>query len=253
MNKNKTNLAPGFFTADQIVRMRMSTGTTAIDELLDGGLESGLTHLFYGQRSLHDDLLKMAVHAQKPVAQGGIGSPTIIIDSANMLKIERLTDFAFDFELEPEIVMNNIYITRAFNSSQTYDLVMNQLESFFERVPARLLLITGFPDLYLKEGITGEAAQELTHMATRLMTLTLKKGIFTAISAPVSETLKNTPAGGKALASCAQVHVFVEEFKSYFRYTLAKHPNLQVRHTSRPKPVMFGTTLPLSHFLKPEE
>ena len=253
MKETKPDLALGFFTADQLVRTRMSTGITAIDELQGGGLESGLTHLFYGQKSLHDDLLKMAVHAQIPAKRGGIGSPTIIIDSANMLKIEKLTDFAFDFELEPEEVMDNIYITRAFNSSQTYDLVMNQLENFFERVPARLLLVTGLPDLYIGEGITGEAAQQLTHMATRLMTLTLKRGLFTVISAPVSEVSKSTPAGGKALASCAQVHVHVEELRSYFKYTLGKHPNLQIRYTTRTKPVVFGTTLPLSHFLKPEE
>jgi len=253
MKKSKSDLVPGFFTADQVVRMRMSTGITAIDELLGGGLESGITHLFYGDRSLHNDLLKIATHAQIPEERGGLASPTIIIDSANIMKIEKITDYSFEFELEPEEVMDNIYITRAFNSSQTYDLIMNQLESFFERVPARFLLITGLPDLYIGEGMTGESAQQITHMATKLMTFTLKRGIFTIITAPESERAPQSPAGGKALASCAQVHVQVEEQKSYFRYTLAKHPNLPVRRTSRPKPVNFGTTLPLSHFLKPEE
>ncbi|MFW9977282.1 MAG: hypothetical protein ACFFEJ_04255 [Candidatus Thorarchaeota archaeon] len=253
MKKTKPNLVPGFFTADQVVRMRMSTGITAIDELLGGGLESGITHLFYGERSLHNDLLKIAVHAQVPEKRGGLASPTIIIDSANMLKIEKLTDYSFELELEPEEVMDNIYITRAFNSSQTYDVVMNQLESFFERVPARFLLVTGLPDLYIGEGMTGEAAQQITHMATRLMTFTLQKGLFTIISAPISEKSQYSPAGGKALASCSQIHVHVEEMKSYVRYTLAKHPNLPIRRTSRSKPVAFGTTLPLSHFLNPED
>jgi len=249
MEETKSDLAPGFFTADQLVRMRMSTGITAIDELLGGGLESGLVHLFYGSRTLHEDLLKMTVHTQLPESRGGLESPTIIIDSANMLKIEKLTDYSFDFELQPEEVMDNVYITRAFNSSQTYDLIMNQLEEFFARVPAKLMLVTGLPDLYIKEGMTGENAQHITHMATRLMAFTLQRGIFTIITAPCSDKNRNIPAGGKALSSCAQIHVKVEESKSYFRYTLAKHPNLPVRSTSRSKPVTFGTTLPLSHFL----
>lgn len=231
----------------------MKTGITAIDELLDGGLECGLTHLFYGAKGLHDDLLKMTVHTQVPEDKGGIGTPVIIIDSANMLKIEKMTDFAFEFELEPEEVMDNIYITRAFNSSQTYDLVMSQLDEFFQRVPARLLLVTGLPDLYIKEGMTGEGAQHLTHMATRLMTFTLQRELFTVISAPPADKNQNVPVGGKALASCAQVHVQVDEQKSYFRYTLAKHPNLPIRRTSRSKPVSFGTTLPLSHFIGSED
>ena len=249
MKEIRSDLAPGFFTADQVVRMRMSTGITAIDELLGGGLESGLVHLFYGSRTLHEDLLKMTVHTQLPESKGGLESPTIIIDSANMLKIEKLTDYSFDFELQPEEVMDNVYITRAFNSSQTYDLVMNQLEEFFARVPAKLMLVTGLPDLYIKEGMTGENAQHITHMATRLMAFTLQRGIFTIITAPCSDKNRNIPAGGKALSSCAQIHVKVEESKSYFRYTLAKHPNLPVRSTSRSKPITFGTTLPLSFFI----
>ncbi|MHA1907304.1 MAG: hypothetical protein ACW98Y_08415 [Candidatus Thorarchaeota archaeon] len=253
MRKNESDLMPGFFTADQVVRKKMSTGITSIDKLLDGGLESGLTHLFYGPKGLHNDLLKMAVHAQLPKDKGGIESPSIIIDSANMLKIEKLTDYSFEYGLEPEEVMDQIYITRAFNSSQTYDIVMNQLEDFFVRIPARLLLVTGLPDLYVSEGMTGEGAQEVTHMATRLMAFTLQRGLYTVISAPPSSRTSSFPAGGKALSSCAQVHVQVEESKSYFRYSLAKHPNLPIRRSSRTKPVTFGTTLPLSYFIGTEE
>ncbi len=253
MKKNESDLMPGFYTADQITRKKMATGITAIDSLLDGGLESGLTHLFYGPKELQNDLLKIAVFAQLPREKGGIESPTIIIDSANMLKIEKITDYSFEYGLEPEEVMDRIYITRAFNSSQTYDIVMNQLEEFFVRVPARLLMVTGLPDLYVSEGMTGEGAQELTHMATRLMTFTLQRGLYTVISAPPSPRNRSSPAGGKALTSCAQVHVQVEELKSYFRYGLAKHPNLPVRRSSRSKPVTFGTTLPLSYFLSSEE
>jgi RecA/RadA recombinase len=239
----------GFSTADRIRRRGISSGIVSIDKLLGGGLEMGLLHLFYGARSLNDDLLRFAVHAQLPEGKGGADSPTIVIDSANIIRIEKIRDHAFELELEPEDVMDKIYISRAFNSSQTYDLVMNQLESFFDRVHARLLIVAGLPDLYLSEGITGEGLQHLTHMATKLMTFTLQRGIATVISAPSFPRSPSRPAGGKALASCAQVHVFVEESKMYCKYTLSKHPQYPVRRTSRTKPVASGTTLPLSHFL----
>ena len=244
---------PGFHTADQMTRTRFRTGITAIDSLLGEGLEGGLMHLFYGDRILHNDLLKIAVQAQLPKVRNGIDSPSIIIDSANMIKIEKLTDYSFELGLEPEDVMDQIYISRAFNSSQTYDLIMNQLESFFERIPARLLFVTGLPNLFINEGITGEGQQQITHMITKLMTFTLSRGIFTIISAPSSERQRTFPAGGKALASCAQIHVHVEESKSYYKYTLAKHPQYPIRRTSRSKPVTFGTTLPLSMFLDSDD
>ncbi|MHA2118288.1 MAG: hypothetical protein ACW98J_05155 [Candidatus Thorarchaeota archaeon] len=253
MKGAESKIRPGFFTADMLERQRMSSGYVSIDKLLGGGIEMGLTHLFYGVRSLHDDLLRFAVQAQLPKDKGGADSPAIIIDSANIIKIERIREHAFELGIEPEDAMDRIYISRAFNASQTYDLVMNQLESFFDRVQARLLIVTGLPDLYISEGLTGEALQQLTHMATKLMTFTLQRGIATVISAPSSPKSPRTPAGGKALASCAQVHVHVEESKMYVKYTLSKHPQYPVRRASRTKPVASGTTLPLSHFLKNEE
>lgn len=242
----------GFRTADAIERRVFSSGVNSINSLLGGGLELGLVHLFYGERCLHDDLLYFAVQAQLPKEEGGLDSSTIIIDNANMVKIEKLTDYAFDLGLEPEITMDKIYISRAFNSSQTYDLIINQLESFFQRIPAKLLIVAGLPELYIAENVKGERLQELTHMATRLMAFTLQRGIATVVSASSSRN-KRSPAGGKALSSCAQAHIYVEESKAYVKYTLAKHPQYPVRRTSRAKSVDFGTTLPLSHFLNQEE
>lgn len=249
----KESIRPGFFTADQVRRVKISTGVNAIDNLLEGGIEAGLTHLFYGDRGLHNDFLRFAVKAQMPKDMGGTGAPVILIDSANMIKIEQITDMSYELELEPEEVMDRIYITRAFNSSQTYDLIMNQLDSFFSRVPSKVLLVTGLPNLYIEEGLTGEGLQQISHMVSNIMKFTLQRDLFTMISAPSSPKNRNAPAGGRSLASNSQVHIRVEESKSYVRYILAKHPQHPVRNVSRTIPKATGGTLPLSYFLGGEE
>ncbi len=246
-------MRPGFFTADQVERVKISIGVNAIDNLLEGGIEAGLTHLFYGDRGLHNDFLRFAVRSQMPKERGGTGAPVILIDSANMIKIERITEMAYELELEPEEVMDRIYITRAFNSSQTYDIIMNQMNSFFSRVPARVLLVTGLPNLYMEEGMTGEKLQQMSHMASNIMKFTLQRNLFTLVSAPASPKSKNVPAGGRSLASNSQVHIRVEESKSYVRYILAKHPQYPVRNVTKTIPKATGGTLPLSHFLRVEE
>ncbi|TFG32689.1 hypothetical protein EU527_09645 [Candidatus Thorarchaeota archaeon] len=250
MNEMKETLRHGFFTADMIERVKISTGTDAIDTLLEGGVEAGLTHLFYGDRSLHSDFLRFAVHAQMPEERGGTGSPVILIDSANIIKVEQLTDISYELELEPEEVMDRVYITRAFNSSQTYDLIMNQMDGFFRRVPAKVLLVTGLPNLYIEEGMSGENLQQISHMISKIMTFSLRRDTFTLVSAPSSQKNKNFPAGGRSLASNCQVHVHVEEANSYMRYTLAKHPQFPIRTVSRAMPKNIGGTLPLSYFFK---
>lgn len=246
-------LKPGFFTADMIQRSKAGTGNKPLDNLLGGGFESGLTHLFYGDRGLREDLMRFAVKAQMPVEKEGTGAPVIVIDSANMIRIDRLTDYCYDFELDPETVLDRIYITRAFNASQTYELVMNQMENFFRQVPARTLIVSGLPNLFLEEGLKNEGFREISHIAARVKNFTLQRNLISLVSAPASDRRSNIPAGGKTLASAAQVHIKVEERKSFMLYTLSKHPQYPVRVVKRTHTVPRDGTLPLSYFLGGDE
>ena len=81
---------PGFKTADKVQRTMCKTGIPTLDSLLDGGYEAGLVYLFYGHEQLQNDLLRSVVHAQLPLTRGGFSSPSIIIDSSNMVDIIKL-------------------------------------------------------------------------------------------------------------------------------------------------------------------
>ncbi|MHA1424316.1 MAG: hypothetical protein ACTSSD_19765 [Candidatus Thorarchaeota archaeon] len=242
-----------FQTADKMTKREiLQTGIKPLNSLLGGGLEMGLTYLFYGSRSIRECLHRIAVHAQLPADEGGMDIPTILIDNENMTSIETLTHWSFEFGLDPEIVMDNIFVSRAFNSSQTYDLVMHQLDSFFERVPARLLLLPGLADIYYGEGtVDAEGKQHLTHMAHRLMTFTLKHDIVTIITGSSSQRYRYNPAAGHGLKHSAQIHVYVEETKDRLVYNLIKLPQYPLRKEQEDKPnrKMMAATLPLSFFL----
>ncbi len=238
-----------FRTADQMTTTRVRTGNDRLDDLLDGGLETGLMHLFFGHRVLHQDVLRLMVHAQLPPEQGGLNTSVIVIDSANMMDLDAVTQLSYRAGLEPEEVYDRIFISRAFNSSQTYDLVMNQLDGFFARVPARVLVLTGLVGLYHKEGLTAEGMQQITHMANRVMAFTLERDIVTIITTGTTEGRYPKPMGGRTLPSCCQVHVFVEDGKMHTRYSLTKHPYRSYRKVSVQKMAKVTTTLPLSCFV----
>ncbi|MFW9960723.1 MAG: hypothetical protein ACFFDV_06890 [Candidatus Thorarchaeota archaeon] len=240
-----------FRTADTLVRTLVSTGVPALDRLLEGGYEYGLMHLFYGQSSFHDDFLRAAVWSQVPKKRGGLGSPVIIIDSSNMIDTLKLADYASEYEMNVEEIMEKIFISRAFNSSQTYDLLINHLDEFLERVPAKMLIVPGLPDLFASEGLDANRTQQITHVAARLMAKTLEHELITLVSTRSSQTPSRLPPVGRALASNAQIHILVEQTPMRIVYTLAKHPSLQVhseyqiRHNAR-----FGVTLPLDFFFE---
>ena len=244
-------LLPSFQTADRVQRIMCKTGTPTLDSLLDGGFEVGLVYLFYGSKRLHDVLLRAAVHSQLPLRNGGFSSPSIIIDSSNIVNIVKLRDFSFELGLEPESVMDMIYISRAFNSSQTYDLVINHLDEFLERIPARLLVLPGLVDLFINEGLDSERTKEMTHLASRINAFTLKHNLITLISTSIKSSHAKHPPVGTTLASSAQVHIHIEETPMRTVYSLTKHPNLPNRTESTIKQgCAFGVTLPLDYFFR---
>ncbi|MFW9768930.1 MAG: hypothetical protein ACFFEM_08910, partial [Candidatus Thorarchaeota archaeon] len=202
-------LIPGFQTADKLQRTICKTGTPILDGLLGGGYETGLTYLFYGHELLHSVILRSAVQAQLPVMKGGFSSPCIMIDSSNMIDTVKLRDISFQLGLEPESVMDAIHISRAFNASQTFDLVINHLDEFMESVPAKMLILPGLVDLFNSEGLDSEATRQMAHMAARVNAFTLKHNIVTLISTREPLGYGKQPSVGKALTSSTQVHVLV--------------------------------------------
>ena len=244
-------LLTSFQTADRVQRVMCKTGTPTIDSLLDGGFETGLVYLFYGSASLSSALLKAAVHAQLPLMNGGFSSPSILIDSSNMVDIVKLRDFSFQLGLEPESVMDMIYVSRAFNSSQTYDLVINHLDEFLERILAKLIILPGLVDLFINEGLDAERTRQMTHIAARINAVTLRNNLVTLISTNLQSIYRGVPPVGKTLASSAQVHIHVDETPMRTVYSLTKHPGLPVRKESLPKRrSASGVTLPLDYFFR---
>ncbi|MHA1862653.1 MAG: hypothetical protein ACTSWA_02705 [Candidatus Thorarchaeota archaeon] len=78
-----------FQTADKLAKREiLQTGIKPLDSLLGGGLEMGLTYFLYGSRTIRECLHRIAVHAQFPPEKGGMNTPSILIDSENMLRIE---------------------------------------------------------------------------------------------------------------------------------------------------------------------
>ena len=208
-----------------------------------------MMYLFYGDPIFQNDLLRTAVWSQKTRFSGGFESPAIIIDSSNMIDTVKLNDYASDYDLEIETVLDNIFVSRAFNSSQTYDLVINHLDEFLERFPAKLLILPGLPDLFIGEGYDAERAQQVTHMAARLLSTTLTHELVTLISTKQPIGTYEQPVVGRALASSAQVHINVEQTPMRILYSMMKHPSFPPKTESSSKHVAkWGVTLPLQYY-----
>jgi DNA repair protein RadA len=113
----------GFETGSDIMDRRkdiskVSTGSDNFDDLMGGGIETQSITEFFGEYGSGKTqvVLQLAVSAQLPEEEGGLGGDTIIIDTENTFRPERVAQMAEGIGLEPEEALDRIHVARAFNS-----------------------------------------------------------------------------------------------------------------------------------------
>jgi DNA repair protein RadA len=120
----KESLDIRFRTGTEMLEKRKSvkkitTGSTALDDLLGGGIETQAISEFYGEFGSGKTQIvhQAAVTVQLPEDEGGLGKSVIFIDSENTFRPERIIQMAEGRGLDPEKILENIQVARAYNSA----------------------------------------------------------------------------------------------------------------------------------------
>lgn len=173
----RKELDMGFETATEVVEKKeemgkISTGSEKMDELLGGGIETQtLTEAFGAYGSGKSQLaFQLAVSVQRDRNDGGLESGCIFIDTENTFRPERVKEISENAGMDPEEVMNDIYVARAYNSDHQVVLAENT-EEILEENDIGLLVVdslTGnFRADYTGRGSLAERQQKLNrHLHT---------------------------------------------------------------------------------------
>ncbi len=122
--------------------LRVSTGSKELDKLFGGGIESnGITEV-YGQYGSGKSQLAhvLAVRAQLPVEQGGLGSSVVFIDTESTFRPERIIEISKGLNLDPNEVLKNIKVARAFNSDHQM-LLAEKVEDLIKKEGHNIKLV----------------------------------------------------------------------------------------------------------------
>ena len=161
----------GFETGDVILDRRaevnkLTTCSKALDELMGGGIETqAITELFGEFGSGKTQLAhQLAVNTQMPIDKGGLEGHTIIIDTENTFRPERIAQMSRGLDLEPSEVLKTIHVARAFNSHHQM-LLAEKAKEVAEEFPIKLLIIdslTGhFRAEFIGRGALADRQQKL--------------------------------------------------------------------------------------------
>ena len=127
----------------------ITTGSSAVDSLLGGGIEAGsLTEIFGEFRTGKTQICHtLAVSAQLPVSMGGSEGKVIYIDTEGTFRPERIISIANRFQLDPTITLDNIVVARAYNSDHQLQLLI-QATALMSESRFALLIVDSATALY---------------------------------------------------------------------------------------------------------
>lgn len=111
-------------------RLRITTGSDAVDKLLGGGIPGDYITELYGKNSSGKTQmsLQLTVNAQLPEEEGGADAGAIFIDTEDTFSPDRVEQMAEAQGLDPEEVLENIYVSKPFDSDDQLDVTMDANE-----------------------------------------------------------------------------------------------------------------------------
>lgn len=122
----------------------ISTGSKNVDTLLGGkGLETkAITEAFGAFGSGKSQLgFSLAVRVQLPIELGGANGKAVFIDTEGTFRPERIRQIAGGMGLNPENVLKNIFVARAFNSDHQILLIDKVNEMIKNGEPIKLIVV----------------------------------------------------------------------------------------------------------------
>lgn len=139
----------GFMSGEEFAKKRedilyISTGSTNLNNLLGGrGIETrALTEAYGAFGSGKTQLgLTLAVNVQLPKDQGGAEGKAVFIDTEGTFRPQRIRQIAEGMGANPDKVLKNLLVARAFNSDHQILLLDKVSEMIKEGEPIKLLII----------------------------------------------------------------------------------------------------------------
>jgi DNA repair protein RadA len=216
-----------FIRGDELVKMRqnvlrLTTGSSMLDKLLGGGIESQSITEFYGEYGSGKSQIchQLCVNVQLPPEQGGLGGAALYIDTENTFRTERIFQMTKNLGLDPEEAVKNIIFAEAYTSDHQIFLLENA-DKVIKENGVRLIIVDSltshFRSEYLGREMLAERQQKLNkhmHMLIRLARA------FNAAAVVTNQVMSKPdvffgdavhPVGGHIVAHTSHTRVFLRK------------------------------------------
>ena len=225
--------------------INITTGSKNFDSLLGGrGVESrAITEAFGAYGSGKTQLgLTLAVNVQLPLDKGGVSGKCAFIDTEGTFRPSRIKQIAEKIGANPEKVLKNIFVARAFNSDHQVLLLDKIGEMIKKGEPIKLMIIDSLTAHFRAEfagrGQLADRQQKLNRYIHQLMklaeTYNLAVYVTNQVMANPAQMFGDptVPIGGHILGHASTFRIYLRRGKKGSRVAkLIDSPNLPDNET----------------------
>ena len=218
----------------------ITTGSKEFDNLLGGkGVETkAITEAFGSYGSGKTQLgLSLAVNSQMPLEMGGAEGKAVYIDTEGTFRPERIRQIAEAKGMNPENVLKNILVARAFNSDHQMLLVDKVGELIKNGEPIRLVVVDSLTAHFRAEfsgrGQLADRQQKLNKYLHNLMKMAEQFNLAVYVTNQVMSNPAmmfgdpTTAIGGNIVGHASTYRIYIRRGKKGSRVAkLIDSPNL---------------------------
>lgn len=220
-------LEKDFVSASDIYKKRqeiekISTGVKKLDTLLGGGIETQAVTEFYGEYGSGKTQIchTLCVMVQLPKEKGGLNANALYIDTEGTFRPERIYKIAEAKGLDPEKVLENIMVAKAYNSSHQ-ELILEEAGRMIDRINARLLVLDSAIAHYRAEFLGRGTLADRQQRINRVMHMLVRIADTYNIAVVVTNQAQSAPdvffgdpikaTGGHVLAHTSTYRIYLKK------------------------------------------
>jgi DNA repair protein RAD51 len=219
----------GFQSAAEYLQTResmvtISTGSSELDKLLGGGMETGaITELFGEFRTGKTQLCHtLCVTCQMPTASGGGEGRALYIDTEGTFRPQRLVEIARRFGMDAEDVLDNVAYAKAYNSDHQLSLLEQACGMMTETKYALIVVdsatalfrtdFSGRGELAARQMKLAQFLRRLQRMADEFgVAVVVTNQVVATVDAAVSFGPQFKPIGGNIMAHASTTRLMLKK------------------------------------------
>lgn len=227
VNAARKSRSIDFVTAEDLWKRRQgmlkcSTGSSNLDKLLGGGIETQAVTEFIGEFGAGKTqiCLTLSVMAQLPAEKGGLNGRVVYMDTEGTFVPERVFEIASAMGLDAHKTLENILLARTYNSNHQGFLI-EHLPKVCQENNVRLVVVDSmighFRGEYIGRETLSERQQTLNVQLHRLLRLTEAFNLPVVVTNQVQANPTsffgdpNKPAGGNIMAHACTHRVYLRK------------------------------------------